>query len=434
MNRITDITKRDIIQLFTEGIDVYDLFLAHQKEVYPYYGRLEEIEFLQRLYDLKNMPSMDERYENALGDIHQHTVNNDDYPYGWVFTDERFPLSKGTDEEYLLFLCEVFHPEVCNAGELLNKYYDKINSLLKCDGYELYREKTISGRPLYSYRQLSNKEICNDVFVPFSERHPNKITGLKISLPLRKKIIDTISCFDSFEGFRDETGWNYNAMVSKEAFKLLLNWYEPKAYNNQGQLIAVDEYNTFLSGCSPKKVFDMIEVFYQLNKSLAFESSINETIQTIQYKLIDGKVDYLLEPITMEVPKQDDTLKGIIHQAEALRRDPASMSLALEKLWDAFERIKTYLLDEQGDKGKAKQNLINQILSVIAQGDESLKEKIDNEFRELTRIGNAYSIRHFERGQKPISDIRLQNYLYARCSALIQLTLQFIDAKEQNQI
>jgi AbiJ N-terminal domain 3 len=39
-------------------------------------GRLEEVEFLQRLYDLKTLPSTDGRFKDAAGDIWQHRVNN----------------------------------------------------------------------------------------------------------------------------------------------------------------------------------------------------------------------------------------------------------------------------------------------------------------------------------------------------------------------
>jgi hypothetical protein len=39
-------------------------------------GRLEEVEFLQRIYDLNALPSTDGRFEDAAGDIWQHRVNN----------------------------------------------------------------------------------------------------------------------------------------------------------------------------------------------------------------------------------------------------------------------------------------------------------------------------------------------------------------------
>ena len=111
MNRITEITKRDILDLFQNGLEI-DEFFQTRTVTYNYYGRLEEIDFLKRLYDLERMPSFDSRFANAEQDIWQHTVNNDDYPYCWVFEDKRFNLQDGSDEVYLKFLCEVFHPAV----------------------------------------------------------------------------------------------------------------------------------------------------------------------------------------------------------------------------------------------------------------------------------------------------------------------------------
>ena len=111
MNRITEITKRDILDLFRNGLEI-DEFFQTRTVTYNYYGRLEEMDFLKRLYDLERMPSFDSRFANAEQDIWQHTVNNDDYPYCWVFEDKRFNLQDGSGEVYLKFLCEVFHPAV----------------------------------------------------------------------------------------------------------------------------------------------------------------------------------------------------------------------------------------------------------------------------------------------------------------------------------
>lgn len=66
--------------MFRDSITAYDDFHGSKFE-YPYYGRLEEIEFLERLYNLYEMESNDSRYSNAHGDIVQHTINNYDYKY-----------------------------------------------------------------------------------------------------------------------------------------------------------------------------------------------------------------------------------------------------------------------------------------------------------------------------------------------------------------
>lgn len=98
LNRISEITKRDILNLLKDGFYIDEGFSV--KEHYsPYHGLIEEIDFLKRLYDLESMPSTDPRFSNAEGDIWQHTINNFDYDYCWVFEDDRFQLKNGDDAE-----------------------------------------------------------------------------------------------------------------------------------------------------------------------------------------------------------------------------------------------------------------------------------------------------------------------------------------------
>ena len=61
MNRITEITKRDILDLFKNGLEIDDFFETRTVP-YPYFGRFEELDFLKRLYELRDMPSNDARY------------------------------------------------------------------------------------------------------------------------------------------------------------------------------------------------------------------------------------------------------------------------------------------------------------------------------------------------------------------------------------
>jgi len=60
-----------------------------------WWGRLDDVEFLQRLYDLKALPSTDSRYSDAAGDIWQHRVNNEDWPDDWIYGDRRLNLLDG---------------------------------------------------------------------------------------------------------------------------------------------------------------------------------------------------------------------------------------------------------------------------------------------------------------------------------------------------
>jgi hypothetical protein len=139
-NRITSVTRRT-------------LFDAISLSSVSWSGRLSEIEFLGRIYDLSAIPSTDPRYSDAAGDIHQHRVNNYDWDDGWVFTDSRFNLAHGDDEAVLRFLAEMLHPLVradeAETATLLKSF----NDALAPDGYELYPAKWISGHAVYGWRR-----------------------------------------------------------------------------------------------------------------------------------------------------------------------------------------------------------------------------------------------------------------------------------------
>src|SRR3954452_24076830 len=96
---ISQLTRRDIVDaMIVEKIN--------------WSGRLEEQEFLSRLFNLASLPSLDHRFTDAAGDIWQHRINNHDWEDDWVFYDTRFSLMNGDDETFLSFLCETIHPVV----------------------------------------------------------------------------------------------------------------------------------------------------------------------------------------------------------------------------------------------------------------------------------------------------------------------------------
>ena len=135
-NKITEITRRDILD-------------AIAMQAYNLYGRLEETEFLSRIWDLNSMPSTDGRFKNALGDILQHTVNNYDWESGWVFSDSRFNLMSGDDETFLRFLCESIHPVVRPDMKECERLCQLYNDYLKNDGYQIVEKTRISGKPVF---------------------------------------------------------------------------------------------------------------------------------------------------------------------------------------------------------------------------------------------------------------------------------------------
>ena len=157
-NNVTEITRRAIFDyLVDRNHDDLATFVignhpAYQEpeRVFNYHGRRTEVQFLEKLYNLDadNGPWSDTLREEII----QHTIRNDDYPYGWVFDDERFGLMSCDDDSYLKFIAQIFHPLIRSEKSDWQSALTEINLLLKEDGYELYESEKISGKSVYSYQ------------------------------------------------------------------------------------------------------------------------------------------------------------------------------------------------------------------------------------------------------------------------------------------
>lgn len=145
-NSITEITRRA----------VFDYIVAAKID---WAGRLEEDEFLGRLYDLTKLPSNDHRmgFRNAAADIRQHRVNWCDWGDDWVFYDTRFNLLHTSDDEFLKFLCEMVHPVVRTDEKQASELVHAFNREIEKDGFKLVEAKEISGRPVYSPQKLNER-------------------------------------------------------------------------------------------------------------------------------------------------------------------------------------------------------------------------------------------------------------------------------------
>lgn len=118
-------------------------------------GHLEEVEFLQRLYDLESLPSYDSRFNDAAGDIWQHRVNNPtDWPDDWIYGDTRFNLLQGPTDAFLRFLCEMVHPVVRPDRNEALKLVQHFNDQLRLEGWNLVEEEKIAGRPRFAAKRL----------------------------------------------------------------------------------------------------------------------------------------------------------------------------------------------------------------------------------------------------------------------------------------
>lgn len=148
-NQVSEITRRAIV-------DHFDLAGV------PWSGRLDEQEFLARLYDLHRMRSTDHRFKDAAGDIWQHTVRNSDWESGWVFYDQRFNLLYAPDADFLRFLCETVHPIVRPDGVAAEALIAFYNGELAADGWALVKIREVSGKPIFAATQAGRAVVFEE--------------------------------------------------------------------------------------------------------------------------------------------------------------------------------------------------------------------------------------------------------------------------------
>jgi hypothetical protein len=97
-------------------------------------------------------------------------------------------------------------------------------------------------------------------------------------------------------------------------------------------------------------------------------------------------------------------------------RAPADRQDALEKLWDAFERLKT--LESAANKKASVAKLLDSSAAM------PFRAELEAEFRTLTKIGNEFKIRHHERDKYDLPDDHARDYLFIRLIGLIAFVLR----------
>ncbi|MFD2164508.1 abortive infection family protein [Paradesertivirga mongoliensis] len=222
-NRITQQTRRNIFDF----IQVEDIWWS---------GRLEETDFLSRVFDLENMESFDSRFSNAAGDIWQHRVNNpNDWDDNWIFTDARFKLLDCDDSVFLNFLCEMVHPLVRSDSSEVSKLVQLFNENLTEDNFEIVEKTRISGKPIFVGRikiagreslqkkGADIKEILNADYVSqqINLMESSIENAPHVSIGLAKELIET--CCKSILNELKETydkNWDLPKLM-KETTKLL---------------------------------------------------------------------------------------------------------------------------------------------------------------------------------------------------------------------
>ncbi len=166
--------------------------------------------------------------------------------------------------------------------------------------------------------------------------------------------------------------------------------------------------NRFL--CDINDIFEKTGLLYKLNEN--FEIERVEEISIISEE-IEENVTLIKEP----------GLKDLMQTAIKKHKSPypEDQKDAVEKIWDALERLKTYYttMDKKGS--------VSKIINDIAGGNPNYINLFDTEFNALKDIGNNYRIRHHETNKVDINDLRHYDYFFNRCLSLIALAINYLE-------
>jgi predicted ATPase len=119
-------------------------------------GKYEEYDgiltFLNKIWDLREMPSEDGRFKDAYEDTHQHMVNNSDWEYEYLFSD-RFKLIEGDEKYFISFIETIVSPIVRKDRDDILKFVSTVNTILRPTGFRLILVDYFEELPVYKYKE-----------------------------------------------------------------------------------------------------------------------------------------------------------------------------------------------------------------------------------------------------------------------------------------
>ena len=155
------------------------------------------------------------------------------------------------------------------------------------------------------------------------------------------------------------------------------------------------------------RIFSRNGLAYELGESGAIERTVPvpmaDLVKRTSFRTGDNDLDGLL-----------DTAIG-----RFLSPKPEARQDALEKLWNAFERLKTI---EAGKDKKARATAL--IDRAISDDAPVFRSVIETEFKAMTKVGNELRIRHVEVGHELVGETGEKDYLFMRLYSLVWLMLK----------
>lgn len=304
----------------------------------------------------------------------------------------------------------VFKLEYCDCSEafwntgIVFPNQTNIQKLIKLYEEELLELKEITSKEdLYKQKLLKAKKM--------SPNFINKLGEMVVG---------------DYPNFPKRTSWYITKFFEESGFPQIKHNGDTKRFWAAEQLenMSLDDLYTIVKCLFKKKYFNNEDADISKAKE-ALAKELEEACTEDDFEDLSDvfKVDINSSLLfNKEIDTDDDILNTDIEKAKDLYVK-GELQLAIEKIWDAFERIKSYY-------GRDKKDSANIIANTLSDEIKSAKNSInidesnlffEKELRELTDLGNNYKIRHSEKNKPVITNCNTQEYLFFRVLNLINL-------------
>lgn len=236
------------------------------------WGKSDQVEMLDRIWNLHLLSSEDPRYKDAYGDAVQHLRNNSDWDDEYTFLT-RFGLLKDSDAVFIKFLNEVVSTNARKSKDEILRYVDSINGLLKEVQLNYVYSGEENGLPVY---EISEK--------PASEDRPIDIrrNDLHIYVDCEPRIIPCLALSSN----------NWDDYSRKTTFKLFYVTEKFKSWEEIGEVKIMNARELDSRKVIPRDFLELTDDYCSLGQDTSYYKNIKaifpNTYMSIMYALRDA--------------------------------------------------------------------------------------------------------------------------------------------------
>lgn len=306
MNSISKKTKLKLYRVIANEISGIQLL----------FQRDQFLDFLNDIWDLKAMPSTDDRFDNAEKDIIQHMFNNDDWEIDYLF-HERLDLLTN-DERFNIFIELIVSPKYREDENEIFTYVQYIIPHLKTEGLTLRIDSyNDEGYPNYTIHQYKEEfDLPNDVKqndIPFLVKHD------KYAI-LREHHYSALIDFPCFILVYN-SGWNDYSIKTSFILHYLKSSNEIK---NFGEIKITSDFDEPIIEVLPEEFTSLDNHFCSLGQGIEFYEQLKDEFDKdflgILYSLRDAAfIEKVLDKFSKD--KRFNTSLIRYNEAERLLRE-----------------------------------------------------------------------------------------------------------------